>query len=110
MQIELGEWYSFPLRIDKQSSNINPRLQLHILTMSRSLLSGRMLPEGFQRGYLMNNDQDKKIKAARQSLDDMLELIEPYTPKKPEVKKKEVKTWQIMDSNVLPPLNSLGCK
>jgi len=52
--------------------------------------------------------KNKNIKAARQSLDEILKRIEPYMPKLPKEEKKPSRTWQIVDSHVLPPLNSLG--
>ena len=51
-----------------------------------------------------------KIEAARESLDEILKRIEPYMPKRRKVEKKTTKTWQIADSHVLSPLNSLGHK
>ena len=52
--------------------------------------------------------KNRNIEAARESLDEMLKRIGPYIPKKPKMKKKTTQTWQIVDSRVLPPINSLG--
>lgn len=53
-------------------------------------------------------NKDRKIQAARESLDEILKRIGPYMPKQPEEKKKATRTWQVVDSHVLPPLNSSG--
>jgi hypothetical protein len=53
-------------------------------------------------------NKDKKIEAARESLNEILKQIEPYIPKPPQVKQKPARLWQVVDSHVLPPLNSSG--
>lgn len=53
-------------------------------------------------------NKDKEIKAARESLDEILKRIEPYMPKRPTIKEKTAQIWRVMDSHVLPPLNSVG--
>ena len=51
--------------------------------------------------------KNKKIEAAQESLEDILKRIKPYMPKHRKVKEKPARTWQIVDSHVLPPPNSL---
>ncbi|MHC4792182.1 MAG: hypothetical protein ACYS8Y_12265 [Planctomycetota bacterium] len=50
--------------------------------------------------------KDKDIKAARQSLDEILKRIEPYMPKARKAEHKPPRIWQISDSRSVPPLGS----
>lgn len=50
-------------------------------------------------------EDQKKIKSAKESLDDILKRIGPFMPKPPKVEKKSEPKWRPIDPNTCLPIN-----
>ncbi|HLB73260.1 MAG TPA: hypothetical protein VJJ98_04525 [Sedimentisphaerales bacterium] len=56
----------------------------------------------------MKKNKPNRLDPARQSLNEILQRIEPYIPKTPKINKEKPRGWKIVGNGTLPPLNSLG--